>query len=183
MAGDFFSTAPAFGPAQSSSAPIDYYGAAKDLFSGAGAVMGGIAGSGASLAAAKQYGQAAEVTRQQTAIAQTMAQRKIYQTLSGEQAEVGGAGFQLSGSAQDIMRSSAQQGALTKGAIALQGASQEQAYLAQQKAAKKAASGQLWGGIIKGVADVVGVVAAPFTGGASLALAAAANVAVDASMG
>ncbi len=51
-----------------------------------------------------------------------------------------------------------------------QGRIQQQALLVQARQAEKAAQGAILGGIVK----VAGVVAAPFTGGASLALTAAA---------
>jgi len=147
-------------------------GAAGGLFGAASDIFGGYAAAQGSKMSATEYGRAAQVTKEQTAIKELAANRQIYQSLGATQAAVAGNGFQLGGSALDILRSSTQEGALTKGAISLQGAAQEQSYLQQQKEAKAAGNGQLIGGILKGLGEVAGVVAAPFTGGASLALTA-----------
>lgn len=132
----------------------NYGAAAGDLFGAAGDIFGGFAAASGSRAAATQYRNAAEFTTQQTALKTAMATRALYQSNSAIGADVGSNGFQLGGSAGDILRANAEQGALTKGAITLQGAAQESAYLQQAKAAKAAASGQMIGGIISGVASV-----------------------------
>lgn len=146
--------------------------ATSGLFGAAGDIFGGFEASLGSKASAAQYGYAQQFTKEQTAISAQAAQRNIYQSLGAAKANVAGSGFQLGGSAGDILRSTAAQGALTKGVISAQGAAQEQSYLQQQKQAKAAGTGQLIGGILKGVGEIAGVVAAPFTGGASLALTA-----------
>lgn len=132
----------------------NYAGAAADLFGGAGSIFSGIAGAQSSKAAATEYGYAQQFAKEQTTLSETLAGRQIYQTQSAARAGVAGNGFQLSGSAGDILRSNAQQGALTKGAIALQGAAQEQSYLEQQKGAKAASTGGEIGGILGGIAGV-----------------------------
>ncbi len=147
-------------------------GAAGGMFGAVSDIFGGYAASQGSKMSATQYGRAAQVTKEQTSIEELAARRQIYQTQGSAQAAVAGNGFQLGGSALDVLRSNAQQGALTQGAISLQGAAQEQSYLQQEKEAKAAAHSQLLGGILKGVGEAVGVIAAPFTGGASLALTA-----------
>lgn len=66
-----------------------------------------------------------------TAIKQAQNDRNIYQTIGGQQADVAGAGFAASGSALDIMRDSASQGALTKAVAGQQGLIQEAGYQEQ----------------------------------------------------
>jgi hypothetical protein len=132
-------------------------GAASDLFSGIGSVVSGFAGAAGSKAAATEYGYAAQTTKEAAAIEELQAQRQITQTLGQNRAAVASNGFQLGGSAADLLRQSAAQGALTKGAISLQGAAQEQAYLQQQKSAKSAGTGQLVGGILGGLGAIAGL--------------------------
>jgi hypothetical protein len=131
-----------------------------------------------------------QFTEQSTAIKQTQLDRQIYQTIGGQQADVAGAGFAASGSALDLMRDSAQQGALTKDVLAKQGQITEAGYTEQAAsydnlskaaqfavqgdnqaadAADSAATGSTITGIIKGIAGVASIFAAPATGGLSLA--------------
>jgi|CXWL01.1.fsa_nt_gi hypothetical protein len=56
-----------------------------------------------------------------TAIQQMQADREIYKTIGGAEADIAGAGFSASGSGLDILRDSAAQGALTKEIIGVQG--------------------------------------------------------------
>lgn len=72
--------------------------------------------------------QNAQYTQQATAIKTQQAQRQIYQTIGTQQAQVGGGGFANSGTAQDLLRSSASQGALDKAAISQQGLITEAGY-------------------------------------------------------
>lgn len=142
-------------------------GAIGDIFGGVGDLF---AASG-DKAAAKGYYRAsgfatqnAELTKQSTKIKEVQASREIYQTLGGQQADIAGAGLADSGSALDVIRSSAEQGALTKQLIGYQGLitqhgyeAEAASYLAQGKAMKAAAKGKTAsgiGGIITGVASV-----------------------------
>lgn len=70
-------------------------------------------------------------TETSTAIKQAQLDRNIYQTIGGEQADVAGAGFANSGSALDLMRDSAAQGALTKAVAGQQGLITEAGYQEQ----------------------------------------------------
>lgn len=163
MADSFFDSAAMFGPSSGSAGSTissNYAGAAADLFGGGGILGSSLAGAAGSNAAATAYGYAQTFTKEQTALEETLAGRQIYQAQSTAQAGIAGNGFQLGGSAGDILRSNAQQGALTKGAIALQGAAQEQAYLEQQKAAKGAATGQIVGGVLGVLGDAAKAAAA-----------------------
>jgi len=102
----------------------------------------------------------------------------VNQQIGGAYADVGANGLALSGSALDVIKSSRQNAALDIALMRKQGQinvndwnSKAAAYDAQAQAAKKAASG----GLLKGIIGAVGLVAAPFTGGASLAIAGAAS--------
>lgn len=88
-------------------------------------------------------------TETSTAIKQSQLDRANFKVLGGQQADVAGAGFAASGSALDLMRDSASQGALTKAVGAEQGliteaGYQEQAesYTTMSKAARMAADAE-----------------------------------------
>jgi hypothetical protein len=128
-----------------------------------------------------------QFTAQSTAIKQAQLDRSITQTIGGQQADVAGAGFAASGSALDLMRDSASQGALTKAVAGQQGliteaGYQEQAtsYTNMQKAAGPAAQEDTMaadaadkaaeGADITGGLKIAAGVASLFTGGASDAI-------------
>jgi hypothetical protein len=76
-----------------------------------------------------------QFTEQSTAVKETMAQRQIYQGIGTETADIAGAGFDTgSGSALDLLRSSAQQGAIQKQLIGQQGLITEAGYTEQATA-------------------------------------------------
>jgi hypothetical protein len=127
-------------------------------------------------------------TETSTAIKQAQIDRENYKMIGGQQADVAGAGFEASGSALDLMRDSASQGALTKAVGEQQGliteagyTEQAQSYNTMSQAARmaadaedKAAEGSTISGIIKGVAGVaslftglpISAAVAPITGAA-----------------
>jgi hypothetical protein len=72
-------------------------------------------------------------TEQSTRIQQTQLDRQVTQTIGGQQASVAAAGFTSGGSAGDIMRDSASQGALAKGVLAQQGVITEAGFDEQAK--------------------------------------------------
>lgn len=74
-----------------------------------------------------------QFTETSTAIKQAQLDRDIYKTIGGQQADVAGAGFAASGSALDIMRDSAAQGALTKAVGEQQGLITEEGYKVQSE--------------------------------------------------
>jgi hypothetical protein len=120
-------------------------------------------------AAAALAGQNEKFTEQSTAIKELQAQRNIYQTLGTEQADTGGAGLASSGSALDLLRSSASQGALTKAVLGQQGLITEAGYREQQQAytnmasasrlaqeaEKDTAQADTWGAVIQGTRAVL----------------------------
>jgi hypothetical protein len=91
----------------------------------------------------------AAYTAQSTAIQESQAQRQLYMTLGTAAAAASGSGSSGGGSAADIIRNSAQQGALNQSVIAQQGliteagyTEQANAYTLQQQAAGVAAQAQ-----------------------------------------
>ncbi len=85
-----------------------------------------------------QYSEAAvlaeqnkQFTVQSTAIKEAQDTREITQAMGRTTAQVAGAGFSTSGSALDILRSNAQQGAITKAAASEQGLVTEAGYQEQ----------------------------------------------------
>lgn len=117
---------------------------------------------------AKQNAQFVETS---TAIKQAQLDRENYKALGGIQADVAGAGFAASGSALDILRDSASQGALMKAVASTQGLIQEEGYNVQarsyqnmSKAAEFAAQAEdtaaeasQWSAGFKGLAAVASI--------------------------
>jgi hypothetical protein len=116
----------------------DFAGAASDLFSSQiNAESLDIKAKG-DLAEAASYDMAAglallnkQYTVTETAIKETQNDREVYQTISQQQAGVAGGGLAESGSALDLLRSSAQQGALSHAIIGQQGLITEAGYQEQ----------------------------------------------------
>ena len=120
-----------------------------------------------------------QYTEQSTELQQYQESRKIEQTLGAQQAEVAASGFGASGTADDLLRDSANQGALAKATLAQQGLITEAGYTEQAQsytlmsqaadmaasAADKAAQGSDIGAIVKGVAGVATLI----PGGGALA--------------
>src|SRR5262249_3649762 len=89
---------------------------------------------------AQEYDLAADLSRQNekfvetsTAIKEQQQQRQVNLTIGQQQADVAASGFAESGSALDLLRDSAMQGALTKAVIGQQGKIEEAGYEEQAK--------------------------------------------------
>jgi len=149
----------------------DISGAASDLFASFGdeaKAQGDFAEARSYTLAAQLAAQNEKFTETSTAIKESQQQREMMNTLGGQQADVASAGFASSGSALDIMRDSAAQGALTHAVLGQQGLITEAGYTEQQKsyenmaaaateagnAANQAATFSEITGAIKGVAAV-----------------------------
>lgn len=118
--------------------------------------------------AAALAGQEAQFTEQSTAIKEAQANRQLLGSLGRTRADIAGAGFAASGSALDILRNSAQEGATTKAVVGEQGLITEAGYEEQQqsylnmanaageaiKADKLAATGAFIGAGISAVAGI-----------------------------
>lgn len=109
------------------SAISDFGSAAADLTNAQGAY----ASSGAYVDASQLSTTNQQISEAATAVQVQQQQRQLYQTIGSQRADVGGAGFAESGSALDLMRSSAQQGALAKSLMTEQGAITSTSYLEQ----------------------------------------------------
>lgn len=127
-------------------------GAVDSLFSG----IGSLKAAGAYTKASQIALQNAQLSTESTAIQQTQAARKVYQSIGGQEADVAGAGFAASGSALDLLRSSAEQGALQKQLIGVQGIintnsyeQQATAYQAQAAASKSSGIGGIFSSVLK----------------------------------
>ena len=137
-------------------------GAVSSLFGAAGAAESASSYSDAAAIA----DQNAKIAAQSAAIKQTQLARQIYQTVSTQKAGVAGAGFAASGSALDLLRSSASQGALAKAQATEQGiitansyAQQAGMYRGLAGAANTSSTGQEVGGIL----GLVGAAASIFS--------------------
>lgn len=74
-----------------------------------------------------------EFTKSATEIKQLQIDRSIQQTLGGQRADVAASGFAQSGTAIDLLRDSASQGALTRAVAGQQGEIEEMGYEQQAK--------------------------------------------------
>jgi hypothetical protein len=172
---------------QFSSSTASYAGGAvSDLFAG----EGDLSKATGDRIQAQDYGLASDLATQNekftetsTAIKEAQINRQNVNLIGTEQADVAGAGFSSSGSALDIMRDAAGQGALTHAVAQEQGLiteagydEQAQSFKNMQEAANNAANAEdnaatgswITAGL-KGVAAVASIFAAPLTGGLSLA--------------
>lgn len=118
-----------------------------DLVTAGGQVIQDLFGSEGATAEANSYTSAAQLAEQNasltatsTRIQETQMARQVSQTEGTQIADVAGAGFTESGSALDLLRSSAQQGALAKSLTNIQGAITENSYAAQAGAYRGAAA-------------------------------------------
>jgi hypothetical protein len=147
----------------------DVGGAVSDLFAAQGdqaKAQGDILEGQNYTLAAQLADQNEQFTATSTAIKETQADRQLYLQIGGQKADVAGAGFAESGSALDLMRSSASQGALNRAVLGQQGLITEAGYQEQAtsyrnmaqaaqvaaNAENSAATGAEIGSAIKGVA-------------------------------
>lgn len=145
-----------------------YASAAGNLLGGIGQYAGGMAQASSDAGAAKRSVVATQLKLRQQ-------ERQGFMLTGKAQAAIGAQGWAAeSGSAASILRSNAQQLAMDHGIMQMQGSELESQYLT---AASKAKAGAM-GGLIKAGIAAVGIIAAPFTGGASLAVAGAATAAM-----
>jgi hypothetical protein len=138
---------------------------------------------------AQNYGQAADFATQNVGFTQTATeikeaqqQRQVTQALGSQQADVAGAGFASSGSALDLLRDSASQGALSKAVLGQQGLITEAGYTEEAtsytnmskaadfavqgdqlaaQAENQQAEGADWAAALKGVAAVASIIPSP----------------------
>lgn len=155
-----------------SSTVSDIGGAVSDLF----ASSGDKAKAQGDFIEAKDYSLASDLATQNeqfaetsTAIKQAQLDRSIYQTIGGQKADVAGAGFAESGSALDLLRSSAQQGALTKAVAGQQGLIQEAGYKEQAESYANMSQAATIAGNAENNAAIGADIGAAFKGAAAIA--------------
>jgi len=129
------------------------------FFGGMGSGLAGIYSAQGSRNMASAYNQAALYAEQNAIIAKTSEaiqnrqnDRKIFQVISGQQADIAGAGMANSGSARMLLMDSAEQGGLAHATVAAQGQIEQQSYAQQAdmyrkmaKSAKTSATGSIIG--------------------------------------
>jgi hypothetical protein len=167
----------------------DAGGAVSDLFSAIGdqyKAQGDLIEQDMYTSDAALATQNAQFTQTSTAIKLAQQSRAQFQSQSETEANVASAGFAQSGSSLDILANNASQGALTQQVLQQQGLITEEGYTEQATAytdqanaegvaAKGAETAEIGAGIsaaFKGAAALATLVAAPATGGASLAIPA-----------
>ena len=147
-----------------------------DIVNGFGTAVNDLFQAGGNAAQANDFQSAAtlatqnaQLTAASTRVQETQTARQVTQTLGTQTADVAGAGFTESGSALDLLASSASQGALAKALTNIQGAITENSYAAQagaysgeSAAAKEASTGStvgaiaaLGGAVINGTGQLV----------------------------
>lgn len=139
-------------------------GAVSDLF----AAQGDQAEAEQYTLASQYASQEAQFTKAGEDITKAQAQRQILQAVGTEKAGYAGSGLTLGGSAGDVLRSSAQQGALTKAVIGTQASETALGYTEEAKsydimaeAAKSAASGAGIGAVLQGVGAIANIATLP----------------------
>jgi len=156
---------------------MDLFGAADSLLGGVGSYLSGQAGASASKSAAEAYGKqaaiygkAAQYSQIETGIKEQMLTRNVYQTISAGKAAIGASGLKESGSAADVIRSSAQQGALSAALVKAQGDIEYTGFLgqqenasAQQQSALQTAKSQKSGGTLGLIGGIIGGIASIFS--------------------
>lgn len=142
-------------------------------FNSVGGAVGDLFGGVAGFQEASAYQKAADIAKQNeqlaatsTQLQQLQASREAYRTVSGQKADISGAGFAAGGSAGDLLRSSEAQARLQTAVIGTQGqiqeagfAAQAASYQGQAQAAQTKGAGGILGGIIKGVGAIAGLLA------------------------
>ena len=138
----------------------DFSGAVKDIFGGLGQQQS----ASTYRQAAAIAGQNADYAGESAAIRTYQVERKAYQTVSGQAADVASAGFANSGSALDLLRDSTAQGHLSSAASQIQGQmdinnykQSQTAYLGEATAADTAAKGDFIGSAMKLVGGIASI--------------------------
>lgn len=138
-------------------------------FSDFGGAVSALFGARGSRASAASYDEAAKIASENATISKTATNiqemqesRAIFKSLGSTEAQIGGAGFATSGTAIDLLRDSASQGALTKALTAAQGAITANSYSEQAgmysglaASARSSATGQTIGGVLQGASGLL----------------------------
>lgn len=135
----------------------DQYNAVGGAVKGLGTGIGDLMTAEGSFQAEGGYKAAAQYARLEGAIKQESLNRQIYQTVGQNKAATAANGFQLSGSALDVVQQTAQQGGIAKGIAAINTANEVQSYEAQAKAAENAGIGGIIGGGLSLIGGLFGL--------------------------
>jgi hypothetical protein len=135
---------------------VDPFSAASGLFSGVGEALGGFMEAGGLRTAAGYYGEAAAYSKEAGQVKDVMLRRQAYQTIGGAQADIAGGGLKVSGTAQGVLKSSAQQAGLARGIANINTQIQVKSDLAQQTEANAEANAAETGGIFGGISKILG---------------------------
>lgn len=152
-------------------------GSLGGVFSGIGGAVSDLYAAEGDRAEAQQYdlasqyaSQEAVFTESSTRIKEMQADRQITMAIGGVKAGYAGSGLAESGSAGDVLRESAAQGALTTSAINYQGAETEagfreqaQSYATMADAARNAAQGAQTGGLLQGLGAIANLATLPLS--------------------
>lgn len=137
-------------------------GAAGDLLGGITGFMAGNAAAGGYKTAASMAQNNAQLSAASTQLKLVRQRRQAFQALGGQQRDVAAAGLANSGSALDVMRSSARDAALDSALINEQGQinvndylAKSSEYTAQANASEDSGTGDLLGGILKAGATIL----------------------------
>lgn len=126
------------------------------IFSGLGSIFGGLSSASGYREEAKFYGAAAGYQKLSGQLQDVAYRRQAYQLIGTTQADVGGNGLKMSGSAVDVLRSNAQQAGLTRGIANINNNIQVQSYLAQQQGAEAEATSAESSGVFGGLGSILG---------------------------
>lgn len=131
-----------------SASTFDFAGnAVSDIFGAVGDFQ-----NAKGLKKAAQYADlSAQIAQQSAQIKSVQAGRQLYKFMGGQVSDIASAGLKLSGSALDVMRDSATQGALSKQLIANQGAIDVMGYKAEAASYASQASAAKSSGIGKAI--------------------------------
>ena len=116
--------------------------AAANLLGGYSSLMAGNAAASANQGNAATARTNAAIVGNSTALKVMQQGRKAYQILGGQRADIAGAGLAASGSALDVIRSSARDASVDKSLIQMQGQMDVNALLGQATAYDKAAEAE-----------------------------------------
>lgn len=140
----------------------DIFGAANDLIGGVSSFLSGQAIASGSKKAEAFYKQAAQYSQIETGLKGLALQRQLQGVQGGARAAAGASGLALSGSVTNVIRSNAQQGALSEAVVRLQGDINTKSYMAMaaDEAAKaSAANSSSWLGAASGILGAAGQLA------------------------
>lgn len=141
----------------------DWFGAASSLLGGLGGLFSSNAEAKGFEQSAAYYQKAARYAGLEAKIKDRMTRREVYRAVGGAQADIAASGLKLAGSAIDVVKDSAREGALSLSLVRLQGQIEQSSYMAQAAQAQSSASSKKSGGIGSMLGSVIGIAGALFS--------------------